>query len=144
MALTYFDENKEPYGLNDSARTHHDGHLGGAYEKLIYIRNDDASRYYTNISVAVVSTNQDNYGEYGDSGWSIKLAFGERRLTEAEWHLVMPGEPLSLPDIGSTEAGNTHQYFPIWIRTYCPGGTPASFRKHQSIQTSYNEKLVGA
>jgi len=125
-------------------RTHKDGRLGGAYEEVVYLRNDDPSTYYVNLVAAYESELYAQSGELGDGGWSIKYLYGERRPTEAEWDEVRSGEPLQLPNIGSTLAADTYTYHPVWIRVYYPGGTPAQIRERQRLRVSYHERKVGA
>ena len=154
MALRFFDEDKNVFaGLpvlstettrQGPARTFSDGRLGGAHEQITYLRNDDPSTYYTDL---VLSYHQDLYsdtGEFGNTGWGVKYLYGERRPTEAEWDEVRSGEPLSIPDIGTTLAADTYTFHPIWIRVYCPGNIAAQIRENQRVKLSFYEKKVGA
>lgn len=140
MALDFYDENNDLYV--DEFFTHHDGRLGGAYEKLIKIRNSDVTRYYTNVTLSYLSTGYQEFGEFGTNGWSIKFIYGTRQPTEAEWDEVRSGEPLDLPDIGTVDAADTFQYHPVWVRVYCPGATPVQRKKNQKLRITYYEKLV--
>lgn len=154
MGLKFYDENKVVYGSQTPVgdedgrfgpeRTNSDGRLGGPYERVVYIRNDDVSNYYTNIVLSYESTLYNDIGEFGDSGWGIKYMYGERRPTEAEWDEVRSGEPLVLPDIGTTLAADTYTYHPFWIRVYCPGDKAAQIRENQLLRVSYYDRKVGA
>lgn len=144
MGLNLYDENKVLFGDDDVLRTFHNGFLGGSLEKKFYIRNDDPTRYYTNLNLTYTVTNYDDLGEFGTTGWSVKFIEGERRPTESNWDSVRSGEPLALADIGSTEAADTHTYRPIWVRVFCPGGEEAQIRENQLIQIQGMIRLVGA
>ena len=144
MALAFYDEEQNLYSANDEFFTHHDGRIGGAVEKIFYIRNDDPTRYYTNVTLTYVVSGYQDLGEMGTTGWGVKFIYGERRPTEAEWDEVRSGEPIDLPNIGSKEEANTYQYHPVWARIFCPGNTAAQRRKNQKFKLSFYEKLVGA
>lgn len=138
MALAFYDDT--PVLFSTALRTFHDGHLGGSSETLVYIRNGDASKYYTNIVVSYEAPDPGDIGEFGDTGWGVKLAYGQRRPTEAEWDQVTPGESISIVDIGAFGAADTSTYHPVWIRVFCPGDSPAQLRAAQLVRVSYNEQ----
>lgn len=148
--LKILDSTKEAFGNivdfehEDPLRMTHDGKLGGSYEQLIYIKNDDATLYYTNVSLSPVSSNYDDIAsEWGETGFGLKLLYGERRPTETEWDQVKSGEAIMLPDIGTTDAADIANYFPVWVRTVCPGLTPAQIKTNLSIKLSYRAKNLG-
>jgi hypothetical protein len=143
MGLRFYDSDQNLYSSTDFFRSVVDGHVGGIYEEVFYLRNDDATRYFTNIIVSYLSDVYSMNGPDGDSGWGIKFMYGERRPTEAEWDLVRAGDPIQIPNIGSTEAEDTSTYHPIWVRIYCPGNQTAQNRGSQTIRVSYLERVVG-
>lgn len=140
MALSFYDSTMAIFGANP-LRTLHDGNLGGAHEELVYIRNDDLTRYYTSVTVAYASGVYTLDGTV--DGWSIKFIYGERQPTETEWDIAIAGAALVIPDIGSTSAGDTSTYHPVWVRVYCPGGEAAQLRESQTLTVSSYERLVG-
>jgi len=154
MALRFFNDDKEAYASlaivgteanrQGPHRTFSDGRLGGAHEQLVYLRNDNPSTYYTDLTLSYEQDIYNDSGEFGDTGWGIKYLYGERRPTEAEWDEIRSGEPLVLPDIGSTLAADTYTFHPIWMRVYCPGGQAAQLRENQRVRLSFYEKKVGA
>lgn len=141
MALHWFDDNKDPLS---TLQLSFGGRFGSITESKVYLRNDDSGRYYTNLILSVLSTVYDAQSDFGNSGWSIKFLYGERRPTEAEWDIVRSAEPLGLPDIGSTLAADTYTYHPIWIRTYCPPKSKADIIDDFSLEIVYIDKVVGA
>jgi len=143
MALSFYDDGKVIFGVA-KLRTFHDGHLGGSQEKLVYLRNADVGKYYTNITVHLAVTSYEDVGVLGTTGWGVKFIYGERRPTEDEWDQVRAGDAIALPDIGSTTLADTSTYHPIWVRSFCPGGEPAQLRENQTIQVFRYARNVGA
>ena len=142
--LKLYKEDLSSYSTNP-LRTFHNGYIGGAHEELIYIRNDDSSAYYTNVvaSPELIGGYNDS-GEFGTTGWGIKLMYGKRRPTEAEWDLVRSGDGIKIPDIGSSQAADTFTNHPVWARVYCPAGEPADIKENMQIKITYHTKKVGA
>lgn len=143
MGLKFYDDTQTLFGA-EPLRTTHDGQVGGSDEVLVYVRNDDAGLYFTNLSVAAEVNLYNDWGEFGDTGWGIKLLYGERRPTEAEWDLVRSGDSIVLPDIGDTSAADTSTYYPVWVRVYCPGGEPAQIRDNLRLRLGYYARVVGS
>lgn len=143
MGLAFYDKNKQPFGTSPF-RSFFDGHLGGVFEEKVYLRNDDPSVYYTNIVASIEVAAYQDTGETGTTGWGVKLMYGERRPTEAEWDAVRPSEPIVIPDIGTTALADTFTYHPIWIRIFCPGNEPAQIRENQKLKVSFFKRKVGA
>jgi hypothetical protein len=143
MNLFFYDEDQVLFG-GSPLRTLVNGHTGGSYEKKFYIRNTDVTRWYSNVTLSVVTDVYDALGESGTSGISIKFLYGETRPTEAEWDIVLSGEPLVLPDIGSNPLADTSTYHPIWIRVYVPGNTPADIIDSNTLRLSAVPRVVGA
>lgn len=140
--LALFDSNYQLFN-GEPLRTVHNGKTGGADDKLLFIRNDDSTCYYTDIIVSYDNSQLDDYGEFGSTGWSFKLLHGSRRPTEAEWDSVRSGESISIGDIGSTVAADTYTFHPFWIRAYCPGNSPAQIREGQAVRVWFDERKVG-
>ncbi len=120
-----------------------DGFRGGKDESLFYLRNDDVTKWYTNITVSLISTSYDGAGELGFTGVSFKFIYGERRPTEAEWDAVESGASLMIPDIGTTALADTFTYHPFWVRVYIPGGTAADIIDSFEIRVYFLPRIVG-
>lgn len=142
MPLLILDEDKIEFGDNP-LRTFHDGHTGDSQEKLFYLRNADPSKYYTNITITPVWIGgYEDSGEFGITGWGIKLLYGRRQPTEEEWDMVHSGDAIEIPDIGTREAADTFTNHPIWVRVYCPGNEAAQIRENIQLNVSYLVKEV--
>ena len=141
--LAFYDDELNPFG-SDPLRSFHTSGQQNIWEKLIYIKNSDAGKYYTGLILQIVLKRYEDVGEYGTTGWSVKFIYGQRRPTEAEWALIRPGEGLVLPDIGSAAAADTGTYHPVWIRVVAPFDAQADIRDNQKLRLYFVENLVGA
>lgn len=128
--------------FTSSLKTVHNGKVGGADEKLVYIKNDDATKYYTDITISYDHELSDGYGINGTTGWSVKLSRGSRQPTEQEWANITSGQSITVEDIGTESEGNDSEYRGFWIRIYCPGNSPAQNRTAQRINVVYKEGVV--
>lgn len=140
--LAFYDSEYSLFN-GEPLRSVHNGKAGGAWDTLIFLRNDDSANYYTNIILSYENSNYNDYGVRGDTGWGVKFLYGARQPTEAEWDSVSSGESLVIPDIGSTIAADTYTYHPIWVRVYCPGNTNAQIREGQLLKVSFSDFKVG-
>lgn len=143
MALRFYDADQVPFGT-DPHKSFYDGHIGGVYEDLIYIKNDNSGKYYVNVTVSPVFNGVVDAGNFGDTGFSIKYSYGARRPTEQEWNTIIPGAAVAIPDIGSTSAADTTTYHPIWVRMFVPGGVSAQVKTNISTRIYFYEKNVGS
>jgi len=137
IRLQILDENYVSFEGNP-LRSFHNGHTGDSHEQILFIRNQNASKWYTNIKITPVWVGgYKDEGEFGSTGWGIKLMYGRRRPTEAEWDLVKSGSAILLPDIGSSEAADTFTNHPVWVRIYCPGNEVAQIRDNMQLHLTY-------
>lgn len=139
MSLAFFDENQD--SIAGSLKFNHDGRLGGNQQKLIYIQNQDALYYYTDITLQPEMTDADTWVAFTDTGWSCRVKYQQRQPTEAEWNLVESGAAVPITAIGTLSASDTN-FKPVWIRVYCPGGTLTGRRTDLRLNLRYNKQLV--
>ena len=137
--LVVYDENLTP--IVGQIRTSCDGHLGGSQIKKIYVRNDNPLHYYTSVTIAPQMYDLGDWGEFGLTGWGVKLLAGDRQPSEAEWNTVHSSDTLQLVDIGEPGVADT-SYYPVWIKVSVPGGTPAQIRENVRLRVSAIERLV--
>ena len=130
---------------DEPMRSFHNGHVGDAHEQLFFIRNQNPSKYYTNVKVTPIFTGgYTDDGEFGSSGWGIKLMYGKRQPTNQEWDMIDSGASIFIPDIGTCEAADTFTNHPVWVRIYCPGGEDAQIRENMQLDITYYVREVGA
>lgn len=139
MSLVFLDQDQLPLARANFVVS---GRYGGVHEQLLYIRNNDPARYYANLSVVITGSQYDALSEFGTSGWSLKLLYGQRRPTEAEWDLIRSGESLDLPDIGNSGEADTSTLHPVWVRVYCPAHEQATNVDDFSIELQFIEHMV--
>jgi len=119
-----------------------DGRTGGTLDFQLFIRNDDATKWYDGISVAAIS-GTDNLLVNGSLGFAIKLETGNKRPTREEWNLVVDGASAIFSEgIGSSVSGDITVYLPFWIQVRVPANQPAAVIKGIVLQISVTEHLV--
>lgn len=119
-----------------------DGKEGGAIDSLIYVRNDDISRYYTGITVRAVDTSG-GWLTNGTQGFSWKLKEGSIRPLPQQWSSVSDGNTLSLSDnIGTSMIGDIITYLPIWIRVQIPRNESVATIKTVVLRISATEGYI--
>lgn len=148
--LKILDENQAEFGTvvsnlySDKLRFSGNGKIGFSSDKLIYITNDDPTKYYTNITVSPMSvTYDDTLGEWGETGFGVKLILGERRPTEIEWDQIGPGDSIVIPDIGTTDSADIENLTPVWVRVIVPGLTRAQLKSNIRLRLTRQEKNLG-
>lgn len=125
-----------------------DGRIGGSQDKLVYLRNDARTRWYSEIKLTVVDTEDAGANDITDGskpGWSWKLAEKDIPLTFEEWELVNESNELVLSSsIGSNTLADIATYFPIWIRIEIPRGQRIQTITDVVIRIDGRENLVNA
>lgn len=136
---------------------------GNAVTKKLYIRNDDNTKYYTDIMLRPATiTGSPVLG----SVLKVKLLSGDAMPAESRWSSVgwngpedgadetSPSEcavlqaPLEggaidtrLPDLGAENAPNTN-YYPFWVRVESAKSCPVGGSLNLGFLVSYTEHLV--
>lgn len=102
----------------------HDGTNGEIVETKLYLRNDDANFYYTNISLQTVPGRKVRVGDlnFPEAFIGFKIIVQDGQPTESEWLSVESGNEADFADIGSASAGDI-SYVPFWTQVNIPVGT---------------------
>jgi hypothetical protein len=120
-----------------------DGRVGGTIDQRVYLRNDHAYRWYSNITIQAVDTDGKDMVSGTVPGFYWKLAEGDNSLCLEEWELVAQGNTLTLSqEIGSETAGDIVTYVPIWVRTSIPKGIPIQTIKDIYLRISATENYI--
>ncbi len=122
--------------------TTHDGVLGGVVETKLFLRNDSALEYFTDITIQAICLTSPDETDGVSTGHGTKLSAGDTQPTEAVWEDIDYGNILSLDDIGAPGAGDTSTYLPFWYRVECPAGAPADNRENITLRVFYTSNLV--
>lgn len=114
----------------------HDGFRGEGVAKKLFVRNDDASYYYSSLTVSPSTISTDI-----TSGTSFlaKLYAGENE--PADWSTVSNNNTITLDDVGSISAGST-TYRPFWFYIFVPKGTKVQTINDISLSLTYSEGIV--
>jgi hypothetical protein len=124
MALTIYQQVNDTSGFStdgsfgNAMRHAIDGRGGGAVEQLYYLRNDDATKTYSSISIIPVSNPAKDIVS-GPNGYSIKLFVGSTQPTTRQWENTTPANIITLADLSDTTT-----YLPFWVRIDVPRGAP--------------------
>ena len=131
--------------LTNPVTTTHDGKDGDIQTICLYIRNDDSSKWYSNIRITPVDLEDANpYGDvaYSETGWGVKLNEGGTEPTESEWDDIDWGEYVNMDDIGSDSVGDDATYYPFWYLISCPPNTNAQNKTDVVLKVEYTENAV--
>jgi len=90
---------------------------GGTSLNKLYLRNDNVSYSYADVSITSVGAGLvDNV-----SGYSWKLSAGDTQPTEAQWSLIEAGNSIDMPSVSGIA-----NYSPFWLRVDVPVGAPVA------------------
>lgn len=131
--------------LTNPITTTHDGKEGDEKATLLYLRNNDATKWYSNIVITPVDLiDADPYGDiaYSETGWGVKLSEGGTEPTEAEWDDLDWGEATSMSDVGSDSIGDSTTYAPFWYFISCPPNTNAQNKTDIVFKVEFTENTV--
>jgi hypothetical protein len=131
--------------LTSTLNAVHDGRTGDTVTIQLYLRNDDNTKWFSNILLRPLDlVDPDPYGDiaYSETGWGVKLSAGSSEPTTGEWEDIEWGGRISMSDIGSDSLANTTTYYPLWYLVTCPPNTDAQIKTDIVINTSYTENAV--
>jgi len=120
-----------------------DGRIGGIQDHKIYLRNDDASYWYDNVSVSLSDTSPSSHVDSTQEGWYWKLSQRDIELTHEEWTAITPGTTLTLTEsIGNSQLGDVVTFIPIWVRVAIPRGQDIETLTTITFQITATEYLI--
>lgn len=116
------------------------GITGEIIEQRYYLRNDDVTHWYSEITIQAV-----DHGDVivdGTDGYSWKLIAGDERPLEEQWEMAVAGASIEMDDIGTASAGDESTYLPFWLRIEVPRGAPVESFQGVTLDVSCKENLV--
>jgi len=125
--------------------TVHDGKTGDTQTLQVYLRNDDNTKWFSNIVIRPIDLVDANpYGDiiYTETGWGVKLYSSIEEPTESEWEDIEWGESIEMDNIGSASLANTAAYYPFWYLITCPPNINAKIKTDIVLNTAYTENAV--
>lgn len=151
LAVYYKDENDQFVEASTDSDfeypivTTHDGKKGDIKTIQLYMRNDDAAKWFSNIIVLPVDTvgaNPDGDVIYTETGWGVKLSQGASEPASGEWDDITYGAQISMDDIGSDGGSDTTTYFPLWYYITCPPNEDVAIKVDVVLEVSFTENAV--
>jgi len=118
-----------------------DGVTGNTLNRRYYVRNDSLSRSYSGVTVQPVHLSGDNIID-GTNGFSWKLIVGDEQPLEEQWSLVLPGNSILIPDIGTPTVADITTFEPFWLRIIVPRGAPVKSHSGITLRIAGTEILV--
>ena len=125
--------------------TIHDGRLGDIVTKQLYLRNDDNSKWFSNISVTPLDTEDANpYGDiaYTETGWGVRLNKGSDEPSDSQWADIDWGEFILMDNVGSDSGFDISTYYPLWYYITCPPNVSAQVKTDIMLTVAYTENAV--
>jgi len=147
----YYKEDDEFVAItkdSDTTNPHtstHNGRTGDVQTFQIYLRNDDAAKWFSNIRIKPLDlVDPEPYGDiaYIETGWGIKLSAEESEPSSSEWEDIDWGNTISMSNVGSDAAYDIATYFPFWYLITCPPNTDATTKTDIVLNVSYTENAV--
>lgn len=131
--------------LTQPLTTVHDGKTGDTQTVQVYLRNNDETKWFSNIVIKPVDLEDaDPYGDviYTETGWGVKLSAGSNEPTRGQWDDIDWGNSISMSDIGSDSDYDTATFYPFWFLITCPPNTDAKIKTDIVLNVSYTENAV--
>jgi hypothetical protein len=129
--------------LTNPVQTTHDGTNGEVAEKKLYLRNDNAAFYYSNMTIQPLPLTKTGVGDinYPEAFVTFKIIVQEEQPSANQWRSVQSGSEVTFPNIGVVGSGDTN-YKPFWIQTSVPAGTSVQNISDISIHLEGEENPV--
>ena len=125
--------------------TIHDGKIGDTLTVCVYLRNDDATKWFSNIRIQPADLEDANpYGDviYSETGWGVKLNAGANEPSQGQWEDLPWGNTIKMGDVGSDVLGDIATYYPFWYLITCPPNTDAKVKTDIILRVSATENSV--
>jgi len=119
-----------------------DGIIGTALHRRYYVRNGDATRYYTNIRVQAVVLEGDDIVTGAILGFKWKLVAGNDEPLEKIWELTDGGNEMNLSDLGESGSGDITTFLPFWLRIEIPRSSQVKSYQNIGLRITADENLV--
>lgn len=131
--------------LTNPVTTSHDGKNGDTQTVQLYIRNDDDTKWYSNIIITPVDlVDAEPYGDvvHSETGWGVKLSKGATEPTSGQWDDIAWGNSVTMDDVGSDSAGDINTYYSFWYLISCPPNIDAQVKTDIVLNVSETENAV--
>lgn len=96
-----------------------DGRQASSYETLLYLHNNNATYFYTSITVQAITTTGFDLTA-GTNNYIYRLSAGSSEPSLAAWQAITPGSAITMSNIGSLGNADISTYLPLWVRIETP------------------------
>ena len=130
-------------GSGDSPiSTLHDGRTTGIQVVQLFLRNDNASVYYTTITIRC--TQPVSATDYLDNtdGWGVKLRSGVSEPTQEEWAITDWNNTMTMANLGTVDDGDIATYAPFWYLIQSPSQIAAEVIETVELRVEAVERAV--
>lgn len=120
-----------------------DGRNGGHKEVRLFLRNDDPTRYYTDLVLSFEDLENPPVTSRPEAGFVWKLSYGDTRPTFNDWSSLPAANSLTaIDDLGSTGNPDTSTYLPFWVFIQVPANLDIQVLTNVKFVIQGNEALV--
>lgn len=120
-----------------------DGRIGGYKEIKLFLRNDDPTRYYTNLVLSLEDLEGAPVTSRPEVGFAWKLSYGDTKPTFNDWNNTPAANMLTISDtIGAVGNPDTSTYLPFWVFIQTPAHLDAQVFTGVKFVVEGNEALV--
>ena len=119
-----------------------DGKAGGFKTQRLYLRNDDATLTFTDISLVPVDTGSPSVVDGSQTGFSWKLLEEDTQPTEEAWDLIDDGNTIEFSDLGTILVTDIATYLPFWARIEIPRNTDVQAIASVELTISATSTLI--
>lgn len=119
-----------------------DGVIGTAKHMRYYVRNDDVTRWYSNIQLQAVVLEGEDIVTGALEGFRWKLVAGDPEPLEEVWDLTSGGNQISLSNIGEGGSGDITTFLPFWLRVEIPRSSQVKSYQNIGLTITADENIV--
>jgi hypothetical protein len=120
-----------------------DGRLGGKIDQVIYIRNDNKDRWYSDIVVYPQHVDGEDIPLFEEDGYFMKMMEKDIAPVEEEWAAPVEGQGVFLSEsLGNSSFGDIVTFVPVWVRIAIPEGWRIQTIKNIMFALTATENLV--
>jgi|LakMenEpi03Aug12_release.lakeMendotaPanAssembly.Ray.scaffolds.fasta_scaffold1191447_1 hypothetical protein len=125
-------------------QTTHNGTNGETVEKQLFLKNNNADFYYTDIRLTPVPATKVRLGDvnYPEAYIGYKVIVKDAQPSRSEWASTQSGDVAIITNVGTTNLGDT-SYKPLWIQVTIPPGARIGALRDVSIQLTAEENPIG-
>lgn len=120
-----------------------DGRTGGYKETRLFLRNNDPSFYYTDMTLALEDSENPPIVSRPEDSFVWKFSYGDTKPTFNDWLNIPAANTLNiLDDIGGPGSPDTSTYLPFWVYIQVPPNLDIQVFIGVKFVLSGNEALV--